>query len=253
MKITDNIEMLEVEADLANGSGMVHPVVIWDEKDVVLFDAGLPDMVPQIQTASIQAGLPFERLNKILVTHSDMDHIGSLAQIIQESKESITVYAHREEKPYIECALPPVRLAQMVEAASQMQGAMREQLSEMVEKLKKNYQLFQANVDHTPEDGEVLPFCGGITCIHTPGHTPGHMCYYLKDHGLLIAGDIFAVVNGDLKTCPERLILNQNDMAASLEKLCGYSMDTVICYHGGLFTGDAAGRIAGLAGRPFFD
>jgi len=43
---------------------------------------------------------------------------------------------------------------------------------------KLDYLEFTVNVDKTLEDGEELPFCGGITVIHTPGHTPGHICLY---------------------------------------------------------------------------
>jgi hypothetical protein len=32
-----------------------------------------------------------------------------------------------------------------------------------------------AKVDKTIVDGEVLPYCGGITVIFTPGHTPGRV------------------------------------------------------------------------------
>lgn len=44
MRIFNNVEMLELETMLANGSGVINPLIVWDEKDVVLFDAGLPAM-----------------------------------------------------------------------------------------------------------------------------------------------------------------------------------------------------------------
>jgi glyoxylase-like metal-dependent hydrolase (beta-lactamase superfamily II) len=48
----------------------------------------------------------------------------------------------------------------------------------------------------------VLPYCGGITVIHTPGN----VCLYLKKHKILIAGDIFAVNDGQL--FPSKLSMN---------------------------------------------
>lgn len=127
-----------------------------------------------------------------------------------------------------------------------MTGILREQLETMTEKLKQNYQLFKAKVDKCVEDGEVLPFCGGITGIHTPGHTPGHMCYYLERLKLLIAGDILQVVNGSLVKCPNFTVLDKEAIANSLNKLSRYEIGTVVCYHGGLFRGDASQRIAEL-------
>lgn len=40
------------------------------------------------------------------------------------------------------------------------------------------------------QDGDILS-CGGyeLECIHTPGHTPGHMCLYDKRKKLIFAGD----------------------------------------------------------------
>ncbi len=39
-------------------------------------------------------------------------------------------------------------------------------------------------------DGQRLELAGiGLEVIHTPGHTPGHCCFFLKDEGLLFSGD----------------------------------------------------------------
>jgi glyoxylase-like metal-dependent hydrolase (beta-lactamase superfamily II) len=124
---------------------------------------------------------------------------------------------------------------------------MREQLIALSENLRKNYQIFKANVDKPIEDGEVLPFCGGITCIHTPGHTPGHMCYYFEKLNLLIAGDILQVKGGVLMKCPDFTILDKADVMASLKKLSRYKIEAVVCYHGGLFQDDVSSRIAEIA------
>ena len=44
--------------------------------------------------------------------------------------------------------------------------------------------------DATLEDGQVLTV-GGIeaTVLHTPGHAPGHVSFYLKSEGILLGGD----------------------------------------------------------------
>ncbi len=248
MRLFDHAEMLELETLLANGPGFIHPVIVWDKQEVVLFDAGLPGMGAKFREAAADSGVPFERLSKILITHSDMDHIGSLSQMIREAGTEITLMAHKEEKPYIECDLPNIRLKQMEASVSTVTGVMREQLISMTENLRKNYRLFKATVDKTVEDGEVLPFCGGITCIHTPGHTPGHMCYYLEELKLLIAGDILQVADGTLVKCPDFTTLDKDAVIASLKKLSRYEIESVVCYHGGLFRGDASKRIAEITG-----
>lgn len=42
-----------------------------------------------------------------------------------------------------------------------------------------------ANVDQTIADGDEIPIFGGITVIHTPGHTPGHISLYLKQSKIM--------------------------------------------------------------------
>jgi hypothetical protein len=45
-----------------------------------------------------------------------------------------------------------------------------------------------ADPDFFLEDGDKLKILGGVT-IHTPGHTPGSVCFYFPDYDLLISGD----------------------------------------------------------------
>lgn len=42
--------------------------------------------------------------------------------------------------------------------------------------------------DHWLTDDQALPCCDGVA-LHTPGHSPGSMCFWFEKHNLLIAGD----------------------------------------------------------------
>jgi hydroxyacylglutathione hydrolase len=46
--------------------------------------------------------------------------------------------------------------------------------------------------DRFLEDGEIVELCPGITVevIHSPGHTPGHLCFYFREIETLFLGDI---------------------------------------------------------------
>jgi glyoxylase-like metal-dependent hydrolase (beta-lactamase superfamily II) len=41
-------------------------------------------------------------------------------------------------------------------------------------------------------DGDELPFWGGLTVMHLPGHTLGHCGFYSARHDLLFSGDLFS-------------------------------------------------------------
>ena len=92
-------------------------------------------------------------------------------------------------------------------------------------------------------DGEELPYGGGIVVIHTPGHTPGHMSFFLPADHLLISGDALRVESGVLEGPNPKVTPDLSLAAASLRKLLGYPIDRVLCYHGGLSGPGALARL----------
>jgi len=246
MKVADGVEMLEIPANLMTGHGFVNPTLIWDEDEAVLVDTAFPRQVQNFRDAFAKAGVPFEKLSRIILTHSDTDHVGGLAGLLLESPQKITVMSHINERPYIEADLPPLRLKAMGEQVQSVPEDRRKQMSDMYESLKANYTKLKAPVDGTLEDGEELILCGGIIVIFTPGHTPGHICLYHKMSKTLIAGDALNVEDGNLVQAPEFTRLDKKKYAESLKKLAAFDIRAVICYHGGLFTDNPNGRIAEL-------
>jgi glyoxylase-like metal-dependent hydrolase (beta-lactamase superfamily II) len=101
-------------------------------------------------------------------------------------------------------------------------------------------------VDHVLKGGEELPIHGGITVIPTPGHTPGHVCYYLKAQGLLLAGDALRVENGSLIGPSPMATPDMRRAVASLRNLLPYRIDAILCYHGGLTRQDIPARLSAL-------
>ncbi|MHA1266085.1 MAG: MBL fold metallo-hydrolase [Candidatus Helarchaeota archaeon] len=81
----------------------------------------------------------------------------------------------------------------------------------------------EISIDITLKDGTLLP--GDFQTIHTPGHTPGHCCFFKND--LLIAGDI------DL-TAPwlGNLSSNVADFLNSIDKLQNLHIKTLLPSHG---------------------
>lgn len=246
MKIADGVEMLEIQANLMTGVGIINPTLIWDNDEIVLVDAGFPRQVQEFREAFMKAGVSFDRLSKIIVTHSDTDHVGGLASILNDSPQKITILAHEKEKPYIEAELPPIRLTQMEGQLDALSGERKQQMSELYESLKANYKKLKASVDITVEDGEELPYCGGIIVIYTPGHTPGHICLYHKNSRTLIAGDFLNVECGVLTHAPRFTCLDKEQYGNSLRKLTLYDIQMVICYHGGLYRDNPNTRITEL-------
>lgn len=101
-------------------------------------------------------------LKGILLTHGHFDHI--MAADAVRDKYGVKVYASCDEKNTLE--QPHINLGE----------AYGLKLS------------VKADVWH--KDGEILKLAGfDIEALHTPGHTEGGSCYYIREIGVLFSGD----------------------------------------------------------------
>ena len=92
-------------------------------------------------------------------------------------------------------------------------------------------------VDEDLADGEELDYGGGIVVIHTPGHTPGHICLYHKESKSLIVGDALNI-EGDELVVTHREAMSKKELEIIkgwLEKFGEFDIENVIAYHTGLF------------------
>ncbi|MFL0168673.1 MBL fold metallo-hydrolase [Candidatus Clostridium helianthi] len=230
MKIAEGLDILE----LGSKERRMNATLIWDDKNVILIDTGLPGQIENIREEVEKAGVSFDKINKIIITHHDLDHIGSLSSIVKNSKSEIEVLAHSGERPYIEGDKIGIKITP-------------ERLSSMPDSMKETIKQLKTKVNRIVKDEENLPYCGGIEVIYTPGHTPGHICLYLRKYKALVTGDAMNVVNNELIGPNPEYTFDMKQAIESLKKLTKYDIETVICYHGGVFTKSSNERIAKLA------
>ncbi|MGE7625978.1 MBL fold metallo-hydrolase [Bacillus cereus] len=209
MEIAKGIEMLQLEFQ----EFVIHPILLWDDEMAVLIDTGFPGQIEDIQVEMEKVGVSFDKLKVVILTHQDIDHIGSLPELLQRWRSNIKVYAHELDKPYIEGDLPLLKDGN-------------------IENRPKG------KVSDTVIDGQELPYCGGILILHTPGHTPGHISLYLKQSKILIAGDSMYSVNGMLGGIHAPTTINIKEAQQSLKKYLNLHIESVVCYHGGFSKGN---------------
>lgn len=244
MKIAQDVEMLEVPAVSSAGlARMIYPTLLWQGEDVVLVDAGYPGQLGNVRQAVEQAGIDFERIGTVVLTHHDLDHMGGLRELQKVLPRMVRVLAHEVEIPYVQGDLTPLKLAQL---EAELPNLPAERKGDF-ERLKQAFEKSYVRVDEPLRDGQVLPFLGGVRVIHTPGHTLGHICLYLQESRTLIGGDMLAVADGKLDLSPAAINYDLDMSRKSLARLAPFEIENVICYHSGLFHGDASGQIAALA------
>ncbi len=249
MLIADGFEMLEISATVMGRQSAVHPSLIWDAGNAILVDAGFPGLGDRIREAIEGAGVNFAALNRIVITHQDIDHIGSLPEILAAAPQEVEVISGIREKPFIEGEKKLVKLTP--EAIARITAGMPPEMAE--ERRQAMLRILEnppkAKVGRTVADGDRIDCCGGITVIDTPGHTPGHICLYCHSSKTLIAGDAMVIEDGQLLGPREQVTFDIGMARESLKKLTSYEIDRVVCYHGGLYEDGAGDRIAALAAQ----
>ncbi len=106
---------------------------------------------------------PSFRLQAIFLTHGHYDHIGAVKEL--KDTYGVPVYASKEEN-------------------EQVLGRLEVNLSAMFGRP------MTLQADQVLRDGEKVEIIGTtLTCILTPGHTAGGMCYYNEELQSVIAGD----------------------------------------------------------------
>lgn len=178
MEIAPNIHLIPC--------GFVNCYLGIDMDGLTLIDTGLSRNASAV--LKYIAGLDHQPsdLKHIIITHSDGDHVGALADL--KSASHARVYASPIEAQAIEVAHPSRDL--------KMQGL----VSYLFKLVQPLFKVKPAKVDELLSDGQILPVLGGLQVVYTIGHTPGHISLYAPATKILFSGDsIVAERNGTLR------------------------------------------------------
>lgn len=208
-------------------SSIVNLYLIEDDDRLTLIDTGYAGIDSVILEAARHLG---KSIAQIVITHAHADHAGSLAALRRQI--DAPVYAHPLEAPSIRGDAP-------LPTFSPTPAPLYRLLTRLFSG-QQPQTIDPAPVDHLIEDGDRLPFGGGLRVIHTPGHTPGHIALLLeRDGGLLFAAD--ACVN--LLGLGHSIVQHDFEQAkASLRKLAALSPAAICFGHGVPLTKNAAER-----------
>lgn len=133
-------------------------IVNHDTNECIVFDpAAEPEVLKEIFSD------PGFKLQAIFLTHGHYDHIGAVKEL--KDTFQVPVYASKEEN-------------------EQVLGKLQVNLSAMFG------EPVTLQADEVLRDGQKIEIIGTtFTCILTPGHTAGGMCYYNEELQSVIAGD----------------------------------------------------------------
>ncbi len=169
MKITDNVYVVP---------GVVsNTYILVDPDGLTIIDSALPRSEKKILAFVASLGKSAHDVKRIILTHSDIDHVGSLAAL-QKATGAYT-YASKIEADAIAAGRP----SRMIQPAG---FSVRRVMFGLLRPFMKAAPL---KVDEVVTDGQILPALGGLRVIETPGHTPGHISLFAPAVGILFCGD----------------------------------------------------------------
>ena len=231
----NTVHLLDIEFEQNGQKQIITPVLLHDEQHTILVDCGYPDFLPLLEKAAQKHCIHLQSLTAVIVTHHDMDHIGSLAAL-KRTYPQIEIIAYESEVPYLAGTKKSLRIEQAEATLDDLSPEEKPYAEAFIRFLQS---IEPAQVDRTVTHQERLPWCGGIEIIHTPGHMPGHISLYLPASKTLIAGDAVVASSGKLEIANPQFTMDMEAAIRSVRLLLKYDTRQLICYHGGLFAGDA--------------
>ncbi len=197
-------------------NGSVNVFVLDDgENGVTIIDAGMPRSVNKIVDTVKAIGRTVGDVKYILVTHADIDHIGSLGSLVKAT--NATVIAGEKSKPYIESRQAPPHLPFFLKPI--MWVLLKTMLS-------------RVTVGQTATHGERLQIADGIRALSIPGHTPGNIGYFWERHKVLFVPDLLYVNDNKLGLMPSIITWNVKIAKDSVKQVMKYNPDYICVGHG---------------------
>ncbi|MFB6117792.1 MBL fold metallo-hydrolase [Halosegnis sp.] len=197
-----------------------------DSGTITLVDAGTPWSVDRLRDGVAAAGFEPAAVERVLMTHYDLDHVGGLAGIAVDGPHYIGAsdqgFLIGDEKP----------------PAGNLKGALQRLVGPLVDR----------------PDAEVVGLgdgdkVGSFRVYRTPGHTPGHVAYVSKRLSVAFVGDLVVESGGQLRPSPWYLSYDADRVVDSLSAFADKvaPVEAVGMGHGTPFVRDGAVRLAEAA------
>jgi glyoxylase-like metal-dependent hydrolase (beta-lactamase superfamily II) len=228
--------------DLDEIGSMVHAYLWQWEQGISIIDTGTPGNGGKILAAVKKLGYSPKDVQRIIITHADVDHVGSLKELKRTT--GAPVACHTVERHLLEH--PEER-----KPAANLLGYIVRPLYAVVRRLPA-FRVAPVVPDELYVDGERLP--EGFVIVHTPGHTPGHISLLHPEKRLLIAGDALHRRSGVLSAPPAIFTPDMENAHRSIWKLWkkyGAEFDAMVFGHGNPILENAVDQIKVLVDQLF--
>jgi glyoxylase-like metal-dependent hydrolase (beta-lactamase superfamily II) len=208
---------------------------------VAMIDAGwdTEDAWDALNAGLGKAGYEISDVKSVLVTHIHPDHYGLAGRVREESGAWIALHP-------ADAAILPQRYLQMDKLMTRMR-------SHLLESGVPNISLDDVRGASMPvrgfvnavlpdvllEDGDRPEVPGwNLRAVWTPGHSPGHLCFYEVERRLLLSGDhVLPRITPNISFHPQQTSNPLADFLDALDKVAALEVDEVLPAHEYRFRG----------------
>jgi glyoxylase-like metal-dependent hydrolase (beta-lactamase superfamily II) len=176
---------------------------------LLLVDSGMPRNAKRIVAFIESTGHHAADLRYIVLTHCDIDHIGSAARLKELTGARVAI--HQLDGPVL-----------AGQQRAQKGGALMAVFGRL-------FRIRHVVPDLLLKDGDVV---GGLTVIHVPGHTAGSIVL-VRDDGVVFSGDALLSDNdGQVRPPRPRLALDPAQAQVSAERIKALPIKLLCTGHG---------------------
>jgi glyoxylase-like metal-dependent hydrolase (beta-lactamase superfamily II) len=192
---------------------------------MTLVDTGMPGSDETILAYIDSLGLDARSLERIIITHHHLDHVGSAAAL--KRRTSAQVLAHPGDALFIsgeQAPRPP-------------QSPVMRFLFRLMAPLMPSAEA--VSIDLAVQDNDHLDLLGGAAVVHVPGHSPGAIALHFPSEGLLICGDAIDHRRGRLGPPPKAFTMDMDQAITSIRRMAELEFDILCPGHGTPLVGRA--------------
>jgi hydroxyacylglutathione hydrolase len=200
------------------------------EDETLVVDTGMPGNAKRIAAYVEGLGKDVSDIKLIILTHADIDHIGSAAELKR---------------------ITGARLAIHADDAAILRG--KQSFKTIREPLGFIFKLAMRLIRYHPIEPDIILSADSaikvFKIIHVPGHTNGSICVYKPGKVIFVGDALRSDSSGNPKPPSGMASLDKAKARASLMTISTLDFDTLLPGHGAPVVGNASQKVKNMAAR----